>query len=145
MTKSHLVMMIMSVWAFSLMTPLPTAFHSQLIQQIQVDELSSSTSPQNINQDTKLSCMEEWGEWSDYKYYYSMGLMILQYIFPLLVMCVTYLRIGFALWWKKTPGEAEIVRDSRIATLKRKVRRNLKRQKVKWKGSMKPKYIMRNG
>lgn len=47
--------------------------------------------------------------------------MVLQYFVPLWVLLITYTHIGFVVWLKKTPGEAESSRDQRMMTSKRKV------------------------
>jgi neuropeptide Y receptor len=50
-----------------------------------------------------------------------MMLMVLQYFVPLLVLVFTYTRIAIVVWGKQIPGEAENVRDQRMARSKRKV------------------------
>ena len=50
-----------------------------------------------------------------------MILMVLQYVVPLLVLVFTYTRIAIVVWGKQTPGEAENLRDQRMARSKRKV------------------------
>jgi neuropeptide Y receptor len=81
------------------------------------------------------SGLEEWGEpslnlvrcgeihWRDaqQKSVYSSTIMVLQYFVPLWVLLITYTHIGFVVWLKKTPGEAESSRDQRMMTSKRKV------------------------
>lgn len=61
--------------------------------------------------------------WEDVqqKSVYSTTIMVLQYFVPLWVLLVTYTHIGFVVWLKKTPGEAESSRDQRMMTSKRKV------------------------
>lgn len=56
-----------------------------------------------------------------YNYYYTIALLVLQFVIPLLVLIFTYTRIAFAVWGKKPPGEAENSRDQRMAKSKRKV------------------------
>jgi len=65
-------------------------------------------------------CREEWSS-AEHRYYYSMTLMGLQYVAPLLVLVFTYARIGVVIWGKRTPGEAHNGRDQRMARSKRKV------------------------
>ncbi|KAG5674143.1 hypothetical protein PVAND_004128 [Polypedilum vanderplanki] len=65
-------------------------------------------------------CLEDWGS-KDYKDYYSLVLMSLQFIIPLAVLVFTYTRIAVVVWGKKPPGEAENLRDLRMARSKRKV------------------------
>ncbi|CAH1245963.1 TACR3 [Branchiostoma lanceolatum] len=55
---------------------------------------------------------EEWSvcsfQWPDdnVKFWYDVGLMIINYFMPLLVMAVAYTIVGFTLWAGKIPGEA---------------------------------------
>lgn len=65
-------------------------------------------------------CEEDWPE-PEYNYYYSIALLVLQFVIPLVVLVFTYTRIAFAVWGKKPPGEAENSRDQRMAKSKRKV------------------------
>lgn len=65
-------------------------------------------------------CGEVWPE-PEYNYYYSIALLVLQFVIPLVVLVFTYTRIAFAVWGKKPPGEAENLRDQRMAKSKRKV------------------------
>ncbi len=76
-----------------------------------------------IEGEVRYACMEDWGKDNkQLKYYYSVTLMIAQYFFPLVVLIITYTRIGFVVWGKRAPGEAEDARDARMAASKRKVR-----------------------
>lgn len=109
MTKLQAKLIITGVWLVALLTPLPTAILSQLLQ------------PQGWNETTdKYVCTEGW-ENMEYRYWYSMALMILQYVFPLTVLIYTYARIARVVWGKETPGEAEHSRDRKMAASKRKV------------------------
>lgn len=65
-------------------------------------------------------CEEDWPK-SEYNYYYSIALLVLQFVIPFFVLTFTYTRIAFAVWGKKPPGEAEDSRDQRMAKSKRKV------------------------
>lgn len=65
-------------------------------------------------------CEEHW-PLQVYNYYYTIALLVLQFVIPLLVLVFTYTRIAFAVWGKKPPGEAENSRDQRMAKSKRKV------------------------
>src|SRR5207249_783633 len=105
-------LIITGVWIVAILTPLPTAILSRLRQPEDWKDIKSM-------QD-KYVCTEEWED-SDQRYYYSMALMILQYIFPLTVLVYTYCRIARVVWGKQTPGEAEDSRDRRMAASKRKV------------------------
>ncbi len=109
MSKLVAKVIILIIWIVSLLTPLPTAILSKLVQQWN---------------STHFTCMEDWKD-SDQRYYYSMALMVLQYFFPLSVLIFTYTRIAIVVWGKKIPGEAQDARDARMAASKRKVRTNL--------------------
>lgn len=69
----------------------------------------------------KYFCQESWSFWPQGKYYYSMALMILQFVLPLFVLVITYSRIVIIVWGKKIPGEEDNARDARMARSKRKV------------------------
>jgi neuropeptide Y receptor len=116
MTKLQAKMIIAGVWVVALLTPLPTALLSQLI----VPEGWSSSSDSEESMETKSICTEVWTE-NEQRYWFSMALMILQYIFPLTVLIYTYARIARVVWGKQTPGEAEDSRDRKMAASKRKV------------------------
>ncbi|CAG2175289.1 unnamed protein product, partial [Oppiella nova] len=67
MTEMNTRLIIMIIWLVSLVTPLPTAILSRLKRQ------------QN---NTHLHCIEDWNDLNK-RYYYSVALMALQYVFPL--------------------------------------------------------------
>ena len=69
----------------------------------------------------KHFCEEVWDFWPVGKYYYSMALMILQFVLPLFVLVITYTRIVIVVWVKRMPGEEDDARDARMARSKRKV------------------------
>ena len=94
------------IWFLSLAVPLPTA----IVSRVQYDG----------NDTTDGLCWEVWERDSD-KYIYSIILMMLQYFIPLTVITFSNAKIGYIIWIKKTPGEAERDRDRRIASSKRRV------------------------
>lgn len=51
--------------------------------------------------------------------------MTLQFVIPWMVLIFTYTQIAIAVWGKRPPGEAENLRDQRMARSKRKVSGNL--------------------
>lgn len=108
MTKLQAKLIISIIWVVALLTPLPTAILSRLVL------------PSNLTD--HYTCMEDWGDDHTQRYYYSMALMILQYLFPFWVLIFTYTRIALVVWAKRPPGEAEDARDARMAASKRKVR-----------------------
>lgn len=99
---------IAQVWLFSLAVPLPVAILSKVVNE---------TDPQGNSREI---CKEEWSD-DRQKYVYTIVIMIFQYFLPLSVLIFTYASIGFIIWIKKTPGEAENSRDQRLAASKRKV------------------------
>ncbi|XP_054166956.1 RYamide receptor-like [Oppia nitens] len=105
-TKMNTKLVLIIIWFISLATPLPTAILTKL-QHLQQNS-------------THLTCMEDWDD-NNKRYYYSMALMLLQYIFPLTVLIYTYMRIAVVVFAKQTPGEAEDQRDQRIRASKRKM------------------------
>ncbi|XP_013771865.1 RYamide receptor-like [Limulus polyphemus] len=105
MTKLQAKLLILAVWLVALLTPLPTAIVSKLV-------------PQNDTEGYR--CTEDWST-PIQRYYYSMALMLLQYFLPLIVLIFTYTRIAIVVWGKQTPGEAENIRDQRLAASKRKM------------------------
>ena len=66
-----------------------------------------------------------------HNYYYTLTLMALQFIIPLTVLIFTYTRIAIIVWGKRPPGEAENLRDQRMARSKRKVGREILIESVK--------------
>lgn len=112
----HAFVIIGVIWMLALGVSLPVA-------------LQSGVEPMENGSD-----FERCGEihWKDVqqKGVYSTTIMILQYFVPLWVLLVTYTHIGFVVWLKKTPGEAESSRDQRLMTSKRKVSHVLTAQPV---------------
>ena len=108
MTKKQCILVIALIWLLSLCVCLPVVVLSRVVPR--QDSLG-------VERD---SCEETWPTYYQ-KSIYSMLIMVLQYICPLVVLLFTYTRIGFVIWVKKTPGEAENNRDQRIAAAKRKV------------------------
>lgn len=72
-------------------------------------------------QSDQYTCQEDWEIWQPGKTYYSMTLMVLQFVLPLIVLVLTYTRIVIIVWGKKIPGEEDNARDARLARSKRKV------------------------
>ena len=111
LNKKMLIVIIILIWALALAVPLPTAFKSHII-----NPFINSSEPE-----CQLGlCIEDMGS-KELKHTYTMIIMCLQYFVPLTVLMFTYSRIGYVIWIKTTPGEAERRRDERIASSKRKV------------------------
>ena len=84
----------------------------------------SNTAGGTNGEQEQYFCQESWSFWPKGKYYYSMALMVLQFVLPLFVLVITYTRIVIVVWGKRTPGEEDNARDARIARSKRKVSEN---------------------
>ncbi|XP_044584679.1 RYamide receptor-like isoform X2 [Cotesia glomerata] len=109
MSKSQAKLSILAVWVAALTISSPIAMVSCLFQP----------NPR-YTMCNRYVCQEIWP--SDHQqYYYSIALLILQYFVPLVVLMFTYTSIGIRVWGKRPPGEAENVRDQRMARSKRKV------------------------
>ena len=52
---------------------------------------------------------------------YTIAVLVLQYVLPLVALAFTYTRIAVVIWVKKVPGEADGSRDQKMAASKRKV------------------------
>ena len=52
---------------------------------------------------------------------YCVLLVILEYVVPLSMITLAYLRMGVRLWWAATPGQANQMRDDKILKNKKKV------------------------
>lgn len=88
MTKLQSKMIIIVIWIVALLTPLPSALLSKLVPILQ-----DFNGTELIVEDHFYQCTEVWPR-EDYRYYYSMLLMILQYAFPFSALTFTYSRIG---------------------------------------------------
>lgn len=86
--------------------------------------MESTTQQDHQQEQRKYFCQEGWTFWPTGKYYYSMALMILQFVLPLFVLVITYSRIVMIVWSKRMPGEEDNARDARMARSKRKVSSN---------------------
>lgn len=106
MTKPKARVLILIFWLVALLTALPTAIHSKIMY------LPREPGSNGL-------CMEIWHS-HKFRYIYSVVLMLLQYFLPLMIMMCTYLHIGYMIWIKQAPGEADSNRDMRIASSKRK-------------------------
>lgn len=111
MTRFHAKLIIAAVWLLSLLTTIPVAVFSDLIQpEVNFYRL------QNLK-----VCQENWGEYRENAgAAYSATLMLLQYFLPIMVLIFTYARIAVAIWGKKHLGENP-PKMERLARSKRKV------------------------
>ncbi|XP_064642375.1 RYamide receptor-like [Lineus longissimus] len=67
-----------------------------------------------------LSCNERWPN-QDYRKAYTVVMLFLTYIIPLIILAVSYSIIGATLWERKTPGNANTARDEKQVEDKKKV------------------------
>ncbi|KAK3919157.1 RYamide receptor [Frankliniella fusca] len=104
---SHGAMLL--VWVFAVLTALPIPMVTRLTQP---DSWHAHCG--------KWVCLEDWPS-PLYRHYYTLALMSLQYFAPLTVLLYTYTKIAIVIWGKRTPGEAENLRDQRLAKAKRKM------------------------
>ncbi|XP_063216369.1 RYamide receptor-like [Bacillus rossius redtenbacheri] len=107
-SKRQAKAVIGAVWLVAVLTVLPTALVSRLVQPTEWHARCG-----------KYLCLEDWQD-ADMRNTYSLILMVLQYIVPLVVLIFTYARIAIVVWGKQIPGEAENSRDQRMARSKRK-------------------------
>lgn len=111
LTSRNAFLTISVVWLLALLFPLPTAIKSRVHNPYHVNDTDECH---------KGMCSEVFDN-MNLLYIYSMAIMCIQYFVPLIVLMFTYSRIGYIIWVKRTPGEAERRRDERIASSKRKV------------------------
>lgn len=110
LTSKKALLAICFVWILALAVPLPSVLKSRV------------TNPYiNDTKECQRGLCQEVIEDRHIAYVYSMAIMCIQYFVPLAVLTFTYSRIGYIIWIKRTPGEAERRRDERIASSKRKV------------------------
>lgn len=110
MTKSHAKIIIGIVWVIALLTALPILVLSRLKQPSEKFSICE-----------QYLCTEDW-ESNEEELLYSIILLVLQYAVPFVALVFTYTWIAIVVWGKRTPGEAEDLRDTRMASRKRKVR-----------------------
>ncbi|XP_043525960.1 RYamide receptor-like [Frieseomelitta varia] len=109
LSKRQAQLLILAVWMLAMVISLPIAVVSKLFQP--------SRQYERCNQ---YICVEVWPSMEN-KYYYSIALLVLQYVIPITVLMFTYTSIAVMVWGKRPPGEAENVRDQRMARSKRKM------------------------
>lgn len=110
LTTRKAIITLVTVWALALAVPLPTVINAWVL-----------VNPYNSTEDCQKGICVEIFKDLTHRQIYSMAIMCIQYFVPLVVLMFTYSRIGYIIWIKRTPGEAERRRDERIASSKRKV------------------------
>lgn len=111
LTTKKAIITISVVWTLALLVPLPTAISTR------IKENPYSNNTEDCQQGLCLELIEN----PILQHIYTIAILCTQYFVPLAVLIVTYSRIGYIIWIKRTPGEAERRRDERIASSKRKV------------------------
>ncbi|XP_015108325.1 RYamide receptor [Diachasma alloeum] len=109
MSRRQAKLLIMAVWLLALTVSSPIAVVSQLLQPNDKYKMCD-----------QFICQEYWPS-AHQRYYYSIALLVLQYLVPLVVLMFTYSSIAIRVWGKRPPGEAENTRDQRMARSKRKM------------------------
>ncbi|CAL7940739.1 unnamed protein product [Xylocopa violacea] len=109
LSKRQAQLLIFAVWMLAMVISLPIAVVSKLYQP-----------SEQYKKCDQYVCEEVWPS-MEKKYYYSIALLVLQYVIPIMVLVFTYTSIAVMVWGKRPPGEAENVRDQRMARSKRKM------------------------
>ena len=109
-TKSRSRIVIATIWIIA-------AIFSSV--QLFVGRLTSrEVSPGVVMAD----CNEEWPEPSQlWRRIYTFFILTITYLMPLVILCLAYSFVGWKLWQRTTPGNADKVRDSQQLKSKRKV------------------------
>lgn len=103
MPKRHVVAAIILIWLISIALSLPNLIYYTTIEY--------------YNPDVTI-CSYTWSTEDDLAYNYL--LLILNYVFPLLTLTITYTRVGLELWGSQAIGEETSVQHDRVKS-KRKV------------------------
>ncbi|XP_076167648.1 RYamide receptor isoform X2 [Ptiloglossa arizonensis] len=109
LNKRQAQILILAVWVLAMTISFPIAVVSKLSQPTIDYEVCK-----------QYVCVEVWSS-MEKRYYYSIALLVLQYVIPIMVLVFTYTSIAVMVWGTRPPGEAENVRDQRMARSKRKM------------------------
>ncbi|XP_014599240.1 PREDICTED: neuropeptide Y receptor isoform X1 [Polistes canadensis] len=112
MSKKQATFLILGVWLLALTVSFPIAVVSELVQPVNGTD--------RYVQCNRFICKENWTSERN-RYYYTISLLVVQYLVPLMVLLFTYTSIAIIVWGKRPPGEAENTRDQRMARSKRKM------------------------
>lgn len=74
------------------------------------------------NKNGSVRCGEEWPD-DGLRIAYSVLVLMLTYVIPLLILTITYSIVGCVLWKRKAPGNADAIRDSYQIKSKKKVKK----------------------
>ncbi|XP_052268187.1 RYamide receptor-like [Dreissena polymorpha] len=111
LTTRKALLTIAIVWILALAVPIPTVVKSRVY---------TNPYPNTSKECQKGLCLDIFED-NVLQQVYTIAIMCIQYVIPLIVLMFTYTRIGYIIWIKRTPGEAERRRDERIASSKRKM------------------------
>ncbi|KZC13832.1 Neuropeptide Y receptor [Dufourea novaeangliae] len=109
LSKRQALLLILAVWMLAMVISFPIAIVSRLTQPSIYYEMCDH-----------YICEEVWPSMKN-RYYYSIALLVLQYVIPIMALMFTYTSIAVMVWGKRPPGEAENIRDQRMARSKRKM------------------------
>ena len=113
LSRKQLFVVIAVILFCSCALPLPTAITSKIIYPKPDDPTDPSANG---------LCLEIWGS-DNQRYIYTLVIMITQYFLPFVAIAVTNVCMGYVVWIKTMPGEAEISRDKRVMASKKRVSR----------------------
>ncbi|XP_048764478.1 RYamide receptor-like [Ostrea edulis] len=104
-TTEYTLFIIIIIWILSLSIPIPTLFNARI-------EYYSNTSGQ---------CLETWEGNEEGRYAYSVGIMVLHYFAPMLVMMFCYTTIRYHIWLKHNQKDDQNKRRLQLASAKQKM------------------------
>ena len=104
-TTRNTMFVILVIWLLSLSVPIPTLFRARV-------EYYSNTSG---------VCLELWDNDDTGRNAYSLGILILHYFAPLVVLLFCYSTIGYNIWLKNIQGDERNKRKLQLASAKQKV------------------------
>ncbi|XP_033756772.1 QRFP-like peptide receptor [Pecten maximus] len=88
--------------------------------QFEVGRASEMIKSNSTSNKTIVKCDEDWGD-PERKRAYSLCMLFLTYIIPLIILTVTYSIVGSILWQRRAPGNADAIRDEQQIKSKRKI------------------------
>lgn len=106
-SKQNAQFVILATYVLAACVALPIAFRTKFVEVLYEGQFVGI-------------CTEIWSS-SQSKTVYTISLLLLHFIIPLMIMTVSNIHIVHILWTKKIPGEPDEKRDRRVAGSKRKV------------------------
>ncbi|XP_063442156.1 RYamide receptor-like [Mytilus trossulus] len=105
-SKQNAQFVILATYVLAACVALPIAFRTKFVEVLYEGQFVGI-------------CTEIWSS-SQSKTVYTISLLLLHFIIPLMIMTVSNIHIVHILWTKKIPGEPDEKRDRRVAGSKRK-------------------------